>query len=118
VYAAPRAGVVRRVEPRAIGWALATLGGGRQRLDDAIDPAVGFVITVKPGDRVAEGEPIASVFARDQTGAAGGCATLARAIEIGDSLDERPRPLVSHRVTQDGVEELAKPRVAAAPPQR
>jgi pyrimidine-nucleoside phosphorylase len=118
VYAAPRAGVVRRVEPRAIGWAVATLGGGRQRLDDAIDPAVGFVITVKPGDRVAEGEPIASVFARDQTGAAGGCATLARAIEIGDSLDERPRPLVSHRVTQDGVEELAKPRVAAAPPQR
>jgi pyrimidine-nucleoside phosphorylase len=118
VYAAPRAGVVRRVEPRAIGWALATLGGGRQRLDDAIDPAVGFVITVKPGDRVAEGEPIASVFALDQTGAAGGCATLARAIEIGDSLDERPRPLVSHRVTQDGVEELAKPRVAAAPPQR
>jgi len=68
VYAAPRTGVVQRVEPRTIGRAIIALGGGRRTVDDIIDPTVGFVITVKPGDKVLEGEPIASVFAKDADG--------------------------------------------------
>ena len=33
-------------EPRAIGRGLTTLGGGRTRVDDIVEPSVGFVITV------------------------------------------------------------------------
>jgi pyrimidine-nucleoside phosphorylase len=106
VYSAPRTGVVQRVEPRVIGRAIIALGGGRRAVEDIIDPTVGFVITVKPGDKVLEGEPIASVFAKDADGIQTGFAALDEAIVIGDKLLEKPLPLVSHRVTRSGVEEL------------
>jgi len=106
VYAASRTGVVQRVEPRTIGRAIIALGGGRRTVDDIIDPTVGFVITVKPGDKVLEGEPIASVFAKDADGIRTGLEALSQAIVVGDKLTHKPLPLVSHRVTRAGVEEL------------
>src|ERR1700694_3010285 len=106
VYAAPRTGVVQRVEPRTIGRAITALGGGRRTGDEGVAPTVGCVITVKPGDKVLEGEPIASVFAKDADGVRTGFEALAAAIVIGDKLTEKPLPLVSHRVTRAGVEEL------------
>jgi pyrimidine-nucleoside phosphorylase len=115
IWEAPRTGIVTGVDPRAVGRAVIALGGGRQRVEDEIDPAVGFVITVKPGDKVVEGEPIASVYARDDAGAKAGCDALTRAVTIGDKLAHPPLPLVSHRVSSAGVEELAKP---AAPPKK
>jgi pyrimidine-nucleoside phosphorylase len=116
VYAAPRTGVVARVEPRTIGRAIVALGGGRSRVEDTIDPTVGFVISVKPGDKVLAGEPIASIYASDASGAQLGCDALAQAIVIADRLPEPPLPLVSHRVTVAGVEELTRPPRAAPRP--
>jgi pyrimidine-nucleoside phosphorylase len=104
IYRAPDAGVVSRVEPRLIGRAIVELGGGRRALDDAIDHSVGFVITVKPGETVSEGEPIASVFARDKAGIDAAFRALSHAIVIGGELDALP--LISHRVTAQGVEVL------------
>ncbi|HKG92061.1 MAG TPA: thymidine phosphorylase [Gemmatimonadaceae bacterium] len=103
IYAAPRRGVVARVEPRAIGRGVIALGGGRRRIDDTVDPSVGFVITARPGDLVEAGEPLATVFARDRAGVEEGQATLRQAIFITDEADP-PLPLVSHRVTSSGVE--------------
>jgi thymidine phosphorylase len=94
---------VARVEPRAIGRGVVALGGGRQRVDDAIDPAAGFVITAKPGDWVEQGEPLATIFARDEIGIETGRAALREAITIADEADP-PLPLVSHRVTIEGVQ--------------
>jgi pyrimidine-nucleoside phosphorylase len=107
VYAAQETGVVTRLEPRVIGRAIVAMGGGRTKVEDTVDPTVGFVITVKPGDKVLAGEPIASVFARDPAGIQVGFDALTRAIAIGDKLVERPLPLVSHRVSKDGVQSLA-----------
>ncbi|HEU4523378.1 MAG TPA: thymidine phosphorylase [Gemmatimonadales bacterium] len=108
VYRARRSGVVVAVEPRRIGRAILELGGGRVRIEDRIDPAVGFVITVKPGDPVRSGDPIASVFARDEASATGGLAALDEAIVVGD--EGRLTPLISHRVTTRGVETVAGSR--------
>ena len=104
VMEAPVAGVVQSIEPRRIGQAVVELGGGRQLLDDDIDPSVGFVISVKPGDQVVAGEAIASVFAADAEGILAGRTALEEAIIIGDGAS--PTPLVSHRVTSEGVEIL------------
>lgn len=104
IFTAPRDGVVRRVEPRRIGRAIIELGGGRQKVDDVVDPAVGFVITARPGDQVRSGEPIASIYARSDAAAARAAAALTEAIEIGAAGAETP--LVSCRVTAAGIEEL------------
>jgi pyrimidine-nucleoside phosphorylase len=106
VYRAEATGVVAAVEPRRIGRAIVQLGGGRTAVEDAVDPTVGFVITVKPGDPVRAGEPIASIFARDEAGIAIGTAALREAVSIGDT--GRLTPLISHRITSRGVERLAE----------
>jgi thymidine phosphorylase len=106
VYRAEASGVVSAVEPRRIGRAIIELGGGRQAVEDAVDPTVGFVITVKPGDPVRAGEPIASIFAKDEAGIAIGTAALREAIVIGEN--GRLAPLISHRITSRGVEVLAE----------
>jgi pyrimidine-nucleoside phosphorylase len=103
IYLSPRAGVVARVEPRAIGVGIIALGGGRTRVEDAVDPSVGFVITARPGDVVQAGEPLATVFARNSADLAIGMAALREAIVVADEA-EPPLPLVSHRVTEVGVE--------------
>jgi pyrimidine-nucleoside phosphorylase len=104
VYRADRGGVVEAVEPRRLGRAIVELGGGRTKVEDSVDPTVGFVVTVKPGDAVRAGEPIASVFARDPGGIALGMAALREAVAIGDA--GRLTPLVSHRITASGVQVL------------
>ena len=102
VFRAPAGGVVSEVNPRVIGAAIIELGGGRQTMSDTIHAGVGFVITVKPGDRVTARQPLASVFARDDAGIALGLDALRRAIVIGEDGDLLP--LISHRVTAVGVE--------------
>ena len=109
VYKAPRTGVVVRVEPKVVGRAVVAMGGGRLKVDDPVDPTVGFVITVNPGDKVLAGEPIASVFARDPAGIKLGFEALGQAIVVADKLTEKPLPLVSHRVSKAGVEQLTRP---------
>jgi len=102
LFLAPRAGVVACVEPRAVGRGVTALGGGRTRIEDSVDPSVGFVITAKPGDVVQNGEPLATVFARDRAGIDAGLTALRRAIAIADEAGP-PLPLISHRVTSAGV---------------
>jgi pyrimidine-nucleoside phosphorylase len=103
LFNAPRRGFVARVEPRAIGRGIIALGGGRTKLDDRVDPSVGFVITARPGDWVEHGEPLATIFARDRAGVESGKQALRQALIIADEADP-PLPLVSHRVTSAGAE--------------
>ncbi|MBA2686396.1 MAG: thymidine phosphorylase [Gemmatimonadaceae bacterium] len=106
LFRATRRGFIAQIEPRAVGRGIIALGGGRATMEDTIDPGVGFVITVKPGDWVEAGEPIASVFARDESGLRAGAGALRDAIRIADEA-EPPLALISHRVTREGVEAYA-----------
>jgi len=103
LFVAGRDGVVAQVEPRAIGRGITALGGGRTKVEDTVDPSVGFVVTARPGDVVRAGEPLATIFARDAAGVAAGRAALTEAIRLADDADP-PLPLISHRVTRAGVE--------------
>jgi hypothetical protein len=46
------------------------------------------------------------VFAKDPAGVEVAFAALRGAVTIGERLMESPLPLISHRVTQDGVQTL------------
>ncbi|MFN2400491.1 MAG: thymidine phosphorylase [Gemmatimonadaceae bacterium] len=105
IFVSTHRGFVSAVDPRAIGRGVLELGGGRTRMQDSIDPSVGFVITAKPGDWVEQGEPLATIFAQDSTGVDAGRTALTQAIQIADEA-EPPLPLVSHRVSIAGTERL------------
>jgi thymidine phosphorylase len=105
LFEAPDAGTVAAVDPRPLGHAVIEMGGGRRTLGAAIDHSVGFVVSARPGAKVARGEPIASVFARDTEGVMIGLAALRQAIRFGPM--EPQLPLISHRVTPTGTELLA-----------
>jgi pyrimidine-nucleoside phosphorylase len=105
-FTAKRDGVVQAVDPREIGYGIIALRGGRRNMEDQIDPSVGFVITAKPGHHVTKGQPLATIHAQSENDLALGRSILEKAIPIGDSA-EPPLPLVSHRITARGVEQLA-----------
>jgi pyrimidine-nucleoside phosphorylase len=101
-FAADRDGSVLEIAPRAVGHGIISLRGGRRTMEDRIDPSVGFVITAKPGDRVSRGDVLATIHAIDEAGIREGKRVLSDAISIGDG-DARSLPLVSHRISSEGM---------------
>jgi thymidine phosphorylase len=55
--------VVTRVDAETVGRAANALGAGRDRAEDAVNPAVGFDRLVKVGEEIAAGDVIARVHA-------------------------------------------------------
>jgi pyrimidine-nucleoside phosphorylase len=99
-------GVVQEVEPRRIGHAIVAMGGGRRTIDDTPDLSVGFCITARPGARVNRDTPLATIYARDDDGLDLGEQALRDAIRIDEETFVEPAPLISHRVSAAGVEEI------------
>jgi pyrimidine-nucleoside phosphorylase len=83
-----RDGYVGRLGALAVGIAAMRLGAGRITKDDQIDHAVGIVCRKKRGDRVAAGEALAEIHARDETAAAAAATEVLAAYEL---TDEPPR---------------------------
>ncbi|QTP57394.1 thymidine phosphorylase [Billgrantia antri] len=81
---AERSGRVTRIDTRAVGLAVVTLGGGRRAPDDAIDHAVGLTGIAALGQRVDGERPLAWVHARSETEAERAASQLHAAIEVND----------------------------------
>jgi pyrimidine-nucleoside phosphorylase len=81
---ADRAGYVADLGAVAVGQAALHLGAGRQTKDDIIDHAVGVVCLLKPGDRVAEGEPLAEIHAATEADADEAARELQAAYVLAD----------------------------------
>ena len=77
-------GVITCVDARAIGLTVVALGGGRQAIKDAIDPAVGLADVRGIGEAVDRDRPIAVVHARSRAEADAAAATLRRAVTVSD----------------------------------
>jgi pyrimidine-nucleoside phosphorylase len=58
---APRAGYLVGVECEQLGIACVLLGGGREKKEDSIDPAVGIEFHHRLGDAVERGAPLATL---------------------------------------------------------
>jgi thymidine phosphorylase len=79
-----RPGTVLRVDTRRLGLTVVTLGGGRQRPEDAVDPAVGLADLAGPGDAVGPDRPLAVVHARSMADATAAATTVRDAMTVGD----------------------------------
>jgi len=80
----PRSGFVIKVNTAEIGHAIASIGGGRVRIDDTIDPTVGFIAEVRIGDRVTDSAALGTVYCRDETRAIEAAERIELAYQIGD----------------------------------
>ncbi|MGA3098931.1 MAG: thymidine phosphorylase, partial [Bryobacteraceae bacterium] len=60
--ASPRGGYVSIIDARDIGAASNMIGAGRDRKEDAIDPAVGIILEVKVGEKVEAGSVLCRLY--------------------------------------------------------
>jgi thymidine phosphorylase len=84
---APRDGYVARFEALGIGRAALTLGAGRERKGDAIDPGAGVEVLAKVGDRLEAGDPVARLYGGRNVERAE--ASVREALKLSDEPVER-----------------------------
>jgi pyrimidine-nucleoside phosphorylase len=99
VVAAPRGGFVSDIDAMAVGRASMALGAGREKAEDAIDPAPGLWIKAHLGDRVNAGDPLVELLYRDKRRAAEAASLIARAYTIEDAPPS-PTSLILEEITQ------------------
>ena len=87
----PRSGFITRVDTTEIGHAIAAIGGGRVRIEDTVDPTVGFTSELKLGDQVRAGDAIGVVYCGDSDAAAEAARRIQAAYEIGDAPMQLPQ---------------------------
>jgi pyrimidine-nucleoside phosphorylase len=91
-------GYILRFETELIGRLIVDMGGGRKTKDDTIDPLIGFIFYKKMGEKVAEGEPIAEIHARDDAQAERASAKLKEYIRLNPDKVGAPE-LVKKRLS-------------------
>ena len=91
-------GFVTAIACEQVGTACVILGGGRERQEDAVDPAVGLVLHRKVGDRVKKGERLATIHYNSDTRGQRAKKLMEESYQIGAAAPAK-RALV-HRVIQ------------------
>lgn len=87
---APVEGVVTKIDTRAVGEVVVSLGGGRRKESDRVNPSVGLSEIAAVGEEVSPDLPIARIHATSEDAAEEAARALLAAIEIGDEAVERP----------------------------
>jgi pyrimidine-nucleoside phosphorylase len=95
----PKRGYVTAMDCEALGTACVVLGGGRERKEDAVDPAVGLVVHKKLGNAVQAGESLCTLHYNAESRAQRAKALITASYQIGGAPLAQPKPLV-RRVMQ------------------
>jgi pyrimidine-nucleoside phosphorylase len=82
---AERSGYVTALDAESIGRAVMILGAGRDRVEDAVDHAVGATILRTYGERVKPGEPLLELHYREPTRLAAAVELVRTAYAIGEA---------------------------------
>jgi thymidine phosphorylase len=96
----PRSGYITRVDTTEIGHAIAAIGGGRVRIEDTIDPTVGFISELKLGDQVKGGETIGVVYCADGAAAREAAQRIQAAYHVSDKPPAEVEALVKEIINE------------------
>jgi pyrimidine-nucleoside phosphorylase len=94
-------GFVSSIACEHIGTACVILGGGREKKEDAVDPAVGIVVHKKIGDRVSLGEALCTIHCHSEASAERAKKMIAESYTISAAAPAH-RPSLIHRVIYRG----------------
>ncbi|MGA8439118.1 MAG: thymidine phosphorylase [Candidatus Sulfotelmatobacter sp.] len=97
IVSSPRDGYLTSLQCELAGTACVILGGGRERKEDSVDPAVGIVLHKKVRDAVSAGEPLATIHYNAEARAVRAKQLLTESYRITDAPPLEKRPLI-HRV--------------------
>jgi pyrimidine-nucleoside phosphorylase len=84
VITAAASGFVTELDAGLIGRATVVLGGGRDRVDDRIDPGVGVIVSAPVGDAVRPGDAILRVRYRHESRLNAALPLLTQAIRVAE----------------------------------
>jgi pyrimidine-nucleoside phosphorylase len=88
---AAMSGRLTQVDAELVGRAAVSLGAGRDKSEDAVDPAVGFVFLAAVGDGVERGAPLVDIHYRDPSRLDAALSLLMQAIHISQaSMPSKP----------------------------
>ncbi len=96
-----QAGYVTAIACEQVGTACVILGGGRERKEDSVDPAVGIVVHKKIGDKVAAGQALCTIHCHSDAQAARAKTLLEESYQIAAAAPAHKTSLV-HRVIHKG----------------
>ena len=86
---AMKSGYITAIDAEKVGRVALALGAGRLEKTDKIDPLAGITLSVKRGDRVSVGSPLATLeSSREPDGLERAAADLLKAFAIGPSAPE------------------------------
>jgi pyrimidine-nucleoside phosphorylase len=98
----PRSGYVQAIECEQVGKACVVLGGGRERKEDSVDPAVGLELHKKVGEEVCASEPLCTVHYNSESRAALARQLLEQSYRIGQAPPGTRRPLIHKIIRPEG----------------
>jgi len=96
-----QSGYVTAILCEQVGTACVILGGGRERKEDSVDPAVGIVVHKKIGDKVSTGEPLCTIHCHSDAQAARAKTLLEESYRIAVAPPAH-RPSLIHRAIYKG----------------
>lgn len=97
-----KSGFVEKIDTSDIGAVSLILGGGRETKESSIDLSVGVVLHKKVGDKVEEGESIATLYANDLEQLAEAKEKLLSAFYV-TVTPAKSQPLIKWIVSKNGV---------------
>ncbi|MGH3959578.1 thymidine phosphorylase, partial [Mycobacterium sp.] len=95
---APRGGTMGDIDAMAVGLAVWRLGAGRSRPGERVQPGAGIRIHRRPGEPVAPGGPLFTLYTDTPERFAAAMAELDGGWSVGDTPPVR-RPLIIDRIT-------------------
>lgn len=104
------AGYVHSFETMRIGLLAVDLGAGRKRVGDAVDPKAGIVLLKKTGDKVENGEPLATIYTDHNDVVAHAEQELHSCIHLEAETPPRKSPVLAY-VDNSGLRQWTPPEV-------
>jgi thymidine phosphorylase len=96
----PRSGFITGVDAAEIGFAVAAVGGGRVRVEDEIDAAVGYLAEARIGDELRAGDALGVLLCRDEAQAARASERIRQAYALGDEPPAEPFQLIKDTIVE------------------